>query len=242
MTATPFVLTAATTYLHGYDLTSDNNKLAIKYTAADLDVTTFGSSGAMTRIAGLRDVEADYEGFWGANSGGNDAEFFPDLGTADRVFTVSKTGTAGDTALLFQAGKFTVDLFGEVGQPAPFALTAMGTSAQGLVRGGLAKAKGNVSATGALGSVLNLGAVSATQYLYATVHIFTAGTTITLQLQTDDNSGFTSPTTVQTIGPLTTTGGTWATRVAGALTDTYQRINVSAVTGTFSIAAAIGVA
>src|SRR6266545_1939645 len=48
----------------------------------------------------------------------------------------------------------------------------------------LAKAMGTVSATGALGSGCNLGAVSATQKLYATFHVFgTPGTTITVVIE-----------------------------------------------------------
>jgi hypothetical protein len=117
----------------------------------------------------------------------------------------------------------------------------LGTNGVGVVRGGVAKAKGNVSSTGATGSVQQLGDVAANEFLYATLHVFSAGTTITVQVQSDDNSGFSSPTTRATFSGVTTAGGNWVTRVAGAITDTYWRFNVSAVTGTFSIAGAIGI-
>jgi hypothetical protein len=43
-----------------------------------------------------------------------------------------------------------------------------------------------------------------------------------------------------TFGPITTVGGTWGTRVAGAITDTWWRLRVTAITGTFQIACAAG--
>ena len=226
-------LTAATTYCHGYDLTGDTNKLSVKSSVDDLDVTTFASGGYRQRIGGLRDVEAQFDGFWQAGSGTVGPELFPDLGTA--------TGTEAAPAYLFQAGKFSVEEFAEIGAVAPFSLSAMGTSTQGLVRGQLVKAKGTVSATGATGTVSQVGAVSASQFVYASLHVFSAGTTITVQVQSAPASNFASPTTRATFSGITTTGGTWATRVAGAITDTWWRFNVSAITGTFSVAGAIGI-
>jgi hypothetical protein len=234
-------LTAATIYAHGYDLSGDTNKLSIKSSVDDLDVTTFGSGGAKARIGGLRDVEAQFDGFWQAGTGTVGEELFPDLGTANRVVTVSPTGTEATTAYLFQAGKFSVEEFAEVGAVAPFSLSCMGSSSQGIVRGQLVKAKGTVSATGATGTVSQVGAVSASQFVYASLHVFSAGTTITVQVQSAPASNFASPTTRATFTGITTAGGTWATRAAGAITDTWWRFNVSAITGTFSVAGAIGI-
>lgn len=237
-------LTGCTSYLAGYDLTQDTNKIGLKATVKDLDTTTFTTGGTIyrSRIGGMRDVDVVYEGFWQAATGAVDAELFPDLGTADRVLTVSPAGTEAAAAYLTQVGKYQVELFGEHGQVAPFTLTAMGTNAYGLIRGQLAAAKQSKSSTGVLGSVCNITGPTATQYVYCAVHIFSAGTTITLQLQSDTAANFPSATTQATIGALTTTGGTWMTRVAGALTgEDFWRLNVSSITGTFSLAAAIGV-
>lgn len=241
MVAVPSALTDCKVWCAGYDMTSDLNKLTLDLSAEELDVTTFGSGGYRARIGGLRDVEAQYEGFQTDGVGEVGPELFPHLGTADEVFTVSPTGAVTTPAYMFRAGKFQVSQFGDVGSVAPFTLSAKGTNAQGVIRGQVTKAKGNVSGTGGMGTVVNLGAVGATQYLYAAVHIFSAGTTITMDLASDDNSGFTSGTTRATIGPLTTSGGTWMTRVAGPITDSYFLFNVTTCTGTFSIAAAIGI-
>lgn len=237
-----FALTDATTWVAGYDFTTDLNQIALAISAQELDSTTFGAGGYRTRIAGLRDVEANLNGFWqSATAAAPDPQVFPDLGNADRVVTMSPTGLAASTAYMFQAGKFTYEMFGAIGEITPFTLGCKGTNAVGAVRGQVAAAKGNVSGTGQLGSILALGAVGASQYLYGAFHIFSAGTTITVQLQSDDAVGFPSATTRATIGPLTTTGGTWFIRTAGALAETHYRFNVSAITGTFQVAGAIGI-
>jgi hypothetical protein len=239
--AVPSALTDCTVWCAGYDMSSDLNKLMIDQTVEELDVTTFGGGGYRTRIGGLKDVEAQYEGFQTDAVGAVGPQLFPLLGTANEVFTVSPTGVETSTAYMFQAGKFQVAQLGDVGSVSPFTLSAKGTHGHGVIRGQVTKAKGNVSGTGGMGSVVNLGAVGASQYLYAAVHIFSAGTTITMDLASDDNADFSSGTTRATIGPLTTAGGTWMTRVAGPITDSYFLFNVTACTGTFSIAASVGI-
>lgn len=237
-------LTDATIYIGEYDFTTDSNMVKVNASAEELDATTFGGGGYRSRKGGLRDIEMGVEGFANYGTGSSqspDYQGFVNLGTADQAVTVSPTGVATDVAYMTQLGKFTYETFGEIGQMAPFKLGMKGSNAQGVVRGALGKAKGAVSATGALGSGCQLGAVSATQYLYATFHVHVAATTITVVLESDDNSGFTSAVTRATIGPLTAVGGTWVTRVAGAITDDWYRFRVTAITGTFTVSAAAGV-
>lgn len=238
---TTLALTDATIWVAGYDLTGDSNSVALSASAEELDNTTFGSAGFRSRIAGLRNVESQVSGYWQAGATSVDNEAFTNLAVADRVVTIAPTSTATSVAYMFRGGQFNYEMFGQIGEVTPFSLGIINTNSQGLVRGQVAKAKGNVSATGVLGSGVQLGAVASNQYLYATLHVFSAGTTITVQVQSDDNAGFTTPTTVATIGPITVAGGTWMTRVAGPLTDTFYRFNVTAVTGTFSVAGAIGI-
>lgn len=238
-----FALLDVTSYIAAHDFTTDSNEISLSVEVDDQETTTFGGGGWRSRLGGLRSVEAELSGLWQAGDAQVDAEVFPSLGTVNEVVTISPTGVEAATAYLLQAGKFSYELLGDVGEVAPFTLSMMGTEGTaGLVRGQLAKAKGNVSATGALGSVLNLGAPTSTQYVYAALHVFSAGTTITVQVQSDDGAGMGTPTTRGTIGPITTTGGTWMTRVAGPFVgETHWRLNVSAITGTFQVAGAIAV-
>jgi hypothetical protein len=237
-----FTLTDCVAWVGGLAVTQYSNELSVKQSVEEKDVTVFGSGGWKSLVGGLRAVEADVKGFWESPV---DEPGVTNLGTADQVISFGATATEGDPMWFFQGSNFNYDRGGGVGDVDPFGLQIRGTNKVGLVPGKVAKAKGDVSATGAIGSGLTgLSAnsqVSSSQYLYAAVHVFTAGTTITLKIQSDDNSGFTTPTDRITLSAITTTGGTWVTRLAGPITDTYYRFNVSAVTGTFNLGAAIGI-
>lgn len=237
-----FALTGATCYVAGYDFSGDSNQMALNLEMDELDNTTFGSGGYRSRTGGVRSIEASLSGFWQSDTtDAVDPQVFSNLGTMDEVVTISPTGTAGEAAYFFQGGKFSYSMGGDLGEVMPYDLSMMGSNGVGAVRGLIGKAKGDVSATGALGSGLNLGAVDASQYLYAAFHVFSAGTTITVKIESDDNSNFTSATDRITFSAITTAGGTWATRLAGAITDTYYRFNVTAITGTFNVAGSIGI-
>lgn len=236
-------LTDAFCYAAGGDWTGQSNNLTLGVDVAQLDKTTFASGGWQESAGGLKTTSFNLAGFWDVTFD-NVAQL--ELGQGlliTQPYTVGPSEVEGDPAYMFQARRGQYTAGGQVGELKPFTLQSYGADGRGVVRGQLAKAKGSVSATGALGSGVNLGAVSSTQFLYAAFHLFApVGTTITVQVQSDDNSGFTTPTTVATIGPLTVGGGTWMTPVAGAITDTWYRFNVSAITGTFSVAGALGIA
>jgi hypothetical protein len=235
-----FALTDAVIWAGGYDLSGDSNSVTINSEVEDLEVTTFGSS-FRSRIGGLRSVSMDVSGFWQAGTGTVDPELFSALGVRNRVVTVAPEDAEGATAYMFRAGIFSYEMFGAVGEATPFSISAQGTDGQGLIRGKIAKGKATVSSTGPTGTPVNLGAVGAGQFLYATFHVFSAGTTITVDVESDVDGSFGGPTTVATLGPVTSAGGTWAVRVPGPITDTHFRFNVDAVTGSFVIAGAIGI-
>lgn len=243
-----FSLTDATILVHDHDFSGDSNQATLSAEAEALESTTFRSGGARARVAGLRTTSLDVQGFWDPVP---DAKTFADLetGTMNRACSVCPTNTEGDTSYIFRGGRFTYSQFGDVGTLAPFSLGMMNTSREGLIRGKFLKRSTdddgtaeNVTATGVAGSAgVQLAAVGADEYLYATFHVFTAGTTITAVLESDDADTFGSATTRITFGPITTTGGTWGTRVAGPITDTWYRLRVTAITGTFNIACAVGI-
>lgn len=235
-----FVFVDATNHVHGYDFTGDSNKVTLKPSVDGQDSTVFGTGGYRSRKGGLRTVEYSIDGYWDSAP---DAQGFADLGVVDRAVTVCASGSVETSiAYLFQAGQFDYEAYGNVGDMTPFSVSMMSTNKVGMVRGQMAKSRANVSATGATGTACNLGAGGAGKFLYSTLHLFSVGTTITVIVQSDDNSGMTTPTTVATIGPLTSVGGTFMTRVdASAITDNWFRFNVSAITGTFSMSGAIGV-
>jgi len=235
-----FAYTDAFLHCAGYDFTTDINTVQATMDVAALDATTFNSGGWQEMAGGVKTAGLSYAGFWQAASSGDQApdnQAFPMLGTS-QVYTFGPDEVENGRCWMVQGMKSQYTLGGQHGELMPFSLTASGTSGEGMVRGRLAKSKGAVSSTGALGTGLNLGGGG--DYYYAAFHVFTAGTTITVQVQSDDNSGFTSATTIGTIGPLTTSGGSWMTRVPAPVSDSWFRFNVSAITGTFTVAGAIG--
>lgn len=230
-------------YIGGFDFTAQTNKGLFGAEAEVLDATTFGGDGWKEGKGGDKTFEASVDGLWNSDTtGAVDPEVFPRLGIPDEVVTVGPPGDEGGPCYLCQASKLKYSLFGERGQLIPFTLGMAGSNSVGAVRGRVAAAKQTVDATGVLGSVLALGAVGADEFLYAAVHVFAAETDITLIVESDDDPGFASATTQATIGPLTATGGTWMTRVAGPFTDDQWRVSVSDIDGEFEIAVSLAIA
>lgn len=235
----------AFSYVGGHDFTGDTNQINLSMEATALDRSTFRSNGWTELKGGLKTSTFDEQGFWqSAASDAVDPEAFNNLATRNRVHTMGPAETEQGVAYLWQAGFFSYQLLGSINEMAPFTLQSQGSDGVGVVRGQLAAELQDATAIGALGSAVNLGAGSAGKFLYLAFHVFSAGTTVSVKVQSDDAEAFATPTDVAgaTIGPLTTTGGTWMTRVdATAFTDTWYRLNVTAITGTFSVAGALAI-
>lgn len=212
-------------WLGGYDLSGVISSLALDYGAEARDVATLG---AATRIqkAGLKTLAAQHEGFWDA-AGGIDEELFGRVGLADAPMSFAATDAAeGDTAFSFLA------LFGEyspgeaIGNILAFSVSAQAGDGDGLVRGTLMH-NATRSASGN-GTALQLGAVGDSQKLFGALHVLSAaGTTPTLDVvaESDDASGFASPTTRISFAQQTGIGFEWATPVAGPITDDWWRLS-----------------
>lgn len=232
-----FALTDVTTWVHGYDFTTDLNQVTLKTSVDDLDNTTFRST-YRSRVGGLKDVDLTLNGYWTDTA---DAAGFGALGGASRPVTISPTGSAGDVAYMAQLGGFSYELGNKIGDLLPFSLEAMATNKYGLVRGRVAADNATVTAPGALGVPLNLGSVGATQHIYAAIHVFSPGASITLHVQTDNTADFASPTDFGSPVTITAAGGVWFPRIPGSIGDTWVRLNVTDVSGTFALSAAIAV-
>lgn len=241
-----FALMNAYMYVGGHDFTGDTNAVMLTASGQQLDSTTFRSSGWSESVMGLREPKLNAKGLWqSATADAVDPELWDNLGLgAGRVVTVADTETEDTPAMMFQAFQSNYHPFqGSLGDLAGYDLDCMGSDGIGFIRGGLALKKTTVTSTGAKGTGQNLGLVGAGQYLYATLHLMgTAGTSITAVVESDDANTFLSATTRITFGPLTAVGGTWGTRVAGAIaSDNWFRLRVTAITGTWSVACAIGI-
>ena len=231
-------LTDCQVYSDGVDLTTDTNSLTGNVTADDLDSTTFGGGGFRSRVAGLKDADVSLNGYYQGDT--IDSAIFDNVGTAKTAFTCSPTGDENEVAYLMQQTEFSYELGGNVGDIIAANASVMSQGGVGVVRGRLLAAKQSV--TGATSTTgYQLGTVGAAESVYTTVHVFTAGTTADVIVESDDNSGFSSATTRSTT-TVTAVGGTWVTPVSGAISDDYWRIRFASVTGTFSIAVAVAIA
>lgn len=240
-------ITNAFVYMGPLDFTGSADDLMLRCEAETREKTTFRSGGWREHRNTLKTSQLSTGGFWSCDSANDvDPEFFNNLGVGGQVVTAGLQETEGEIAHIMRKLPTQVTFNeGNVGDLGKAKLEGVGSDGNiGQIRGKLLKEFGVVSATGATGTGIQLGAISGTQSLYGTLHTFgTAGTSITVIVQSDDNSGFTTPTTRATFngGAITTAAGFWLTPVAGAITDDWWRLNISAITGSWTIASALAI-
>lgn len=236
------VLTDAKLYMAGRDFTGQINQLALSYSAELKDARVFGDT-AIRRISGLSDIALSHNGFFDAQT--VDADLFANIGVNNVPVTVAPNdGGEGKPAFIFQAlhGEYTPE--GEIGELFKYGVTAMGSGGDKGIRGTIL-GNGVETATGD-GTAFQVGAVSATQKLFAALHVFAvAGSTPTLDVivESDNLSGMGTPTTQITFGQKTVVGAEWATPVDGAIADDWWRIGFTIGGGSpsFSFVVTIGI-
>lgn len=216
------VLTNALIALGGYNLRSQANQVGVNYEADALDASTFGFDTHAFE-GGLKVAAMSAAGFWEAEY--PDRELFEKIGSG-LLMTVAPGITAGDIAYFHNALAVQYNPNAQIGQMFGFTLA---TAAQDrLLRGTLMEYQTGIAAN-ANGTGRQLGAVAAGQSIYCGLHVTAApGTTpsLTIIVESDDNSGFTSPTTRIT---MTAAGAGNAVSaelksLIGAITDVWWRL------------------
>src|SRR5207247_8105865 len=103
-----FALINVNTYVGAVGVNTYANKAMLKFSAADLDATTFlGTHQA--RLPGLKQIDYQLSGFWDSPL---DVAAFANMGVANQAVTVVPEGVALKTTSLFQAGEFNSEEFG----------------------------------------------------------------------------------------------------------------------------------
>lgn len=227
-----FVLTNARIVVGPYELSGQMNSINLNYEAEMKDDTVFGTAGTRSNKPGLKNLAIQGSGFWDSSI---DQPRYDRIGANREVATVSSLGQAEGDRCFFTRG---VDgaynpLSGEVGELVGFELDMHAADTQ-LVRGAVG-ATGIKTASGNSVGV-QLGAIGALQRFYAALHALDpiTGTlpTLDVTIESDDNSGFTTPTTQVTFAQVTTVpGAQWATPVVGPITDDWWRV-VWTISGT----------
>jgi hypothetical protein len=215
------VLKDVSVYAGGYDLTGDTNSVALDYGADMVEDTVFRQDTHGMR-AGLKTVSFSMEGYTDGTH--TDTALYDQIGLEDLPLTAMTAGpTEGNTAYSFLTA---VSEFqpanGAVGEMAAYSASA---AAMGdLIKGYSLANVENADTTGATTGV-QAGAATATQTIYAAIHVLNSGTgTLDAVIESDDNAGFTSPVTRFTFTQATGVTSEWLT-LAGPVTDDYWRVS-----------------
>lgn len=237
----------------GVDLSGNSNKVEIEDSMEVKNATNFRSGGARQVLAGLEEVAITAEGQWEAGDPTAGAHKPDDQFWASRrVVEPISAAAAGDSDLsgggamyLTQAVRSKYNLLGDIGEVIPWSSDWAGSWPA--VRGLCAHPSGVPRTATGTGTGYLLGAIPDGKALYATLHVLsivgTATPTITVAIESDDASGFPSPTTRATFAAATLKGGE-AVKVTGPLTDTWWRAKwtISGTAPSFLFLVAFGIA
>jgi len=160
---------------------------SIDYGSEPQDDTTFDDTTRINK-GGLLTVGFAFQGR--VDAGVTDGRLFKDI-PGNHPITVSDDGAAGDIAHFFQSMQLEYSDGGAVGEMHSFNIA--GATTNPLIRGTVMH---NGADTGSSSTGRQLGAKSSAQTLYGVLHVVTSGaTTLDIDIESDDNSGFTSATT-----------------------------------------------
>jgi hypothetical protein len=236
----------------GVNFSGQSNKVEVGVEVDEIDATVFepdnpADAGWKARRGGIIDGKAAFSGFWAAGDpAAVDDAMWAALGKVDAWTFVKGAGAVGDVAWSTRAlrSKYTGTL--EYGKAAAFEGAVSGS--WGTVRGRVAHPHTVARSGAGSGSDVVLAAgVPAGQYLYAALHVLsvagTAAPTLSVVVESDDTSGFTSAIQRLAFDPVTAPAGQ-IIRAAGPLTDTHVRVrwSMSGTSPSFLFAATLGVA
>jgi hypothetical protein len=163
---------------------------------------------------------------------------------AQKVLTLLPQGgaTVGDPAFVHRGVLSKIQaLTNPIGEVAGFDLTLTGdtASAFGWVGANLASR----TTTGFTGAAVAQTGPTASQRLYCSLHVTAAaGTNLVVTVQSDDNAGFTTPTTRITFATMSAVGSQYLNVAGNLSTETHWRIVATIATGTFTFGAYFAVA
>lgn len=238
------VLTDASVWMQGVAVHDVAHTLQFSTSREVKDKTVFGNQ-ARTNRPGLMAASVSVSGYTDLTD--YDSDLY-DIYSNATTTPISLSATAADGDVAYTMRGLTASLSplgGQVGDMAAVTLEASGRGGVRPVRGTILHPETARTATGT-GTGRELGAVAAGSTVYGALHVVAAsGTTPTLDVvvQSDDNSGFTSPTTRLTFTQATAQTGEWKA-ADGAITDTYWRVSytIGGTTPSFTFAVVVGIA
>jgi hypothetical protein len=244
--ADPVLLTDADVWLGGYALDGSVNNLDLRATKAEKPNSRLGDT-AETFFPGLAAIDGKVSGFYSAGVGEPDAILHPRVlnDSSEWPLTINppyapaaSPGADGNIGYTVRTAQFYLSFGGPHGELLPYELTSK-TRAGNLYRQTIVLPRATYAAT-TTGVGRQLGLVSATQKLVATLHVFAlTGGSWVVTVESDDNAGFTSATTRLTLTAVTTAPNRLVAELVGPIAvDDYWRVVLTKTGGT-SINAAV---
>lgn len=240
-------------FFDGRNYTGQTNKVTLSRKVAMLDTSVFGIE---TRVnsPGQDETSVSVSGWWytdqtTAGAGAPDPYLFNALGaSAGAPLLIYPKNSDLGVAYFYPAVEGTFNFFGNFGELAPFNAEfhysqygASGTRVPHC-RGVLGLQPTARTASTGSGTYQQLTTIASTDFLCFTVHLLTTdATSVTFNLESDDTSGFGTPTTRITSGALTAAGSYVGVVQGPIATDTYFRVGWTRTGGTtFTAVAAFG--
>lgn len=240
------ILQDAKLWLNDVSVDSKSNTLEWSTTRETQDDTVFGQS-ARTMKSGLQVVQVSGSGFADMDTFDSDLFDIFDNATVSPM-SASATGSDGDVAYTSQGLAVSFQpLGGSVGDMAAFSIEANGSGGVRSVRGNILHDETAETATGT-GTARQLGSVSASESVFAALHVVDASTdgdeTLDVVVESDDAQGFASGTTQLTFAQATGKTGEFLS-TEGAITDDWWRVNFTiggAGSPSFTFVVVVGIA
>lgn len=213
------ILTDAALWVGGYDLRGNMNAIAVEGDTDIKDCTTFGD-GTRTYQFGMKVASFSGAGFLDSPI---DAVNYANWGSDGVPVTIGKSRAEGAIAFGMNALSTKYNNKMAMNELWSFAVTGQ-TSRRSFGRGRVMSIVSGASAT-ANGTGRLLRGISVNKKAFALLHVTAAsGTTPTMDviIQSDDNVGFTTPTTRGTFSQVNAIASQLID-IDGAITDTYWR-------------------
>ena len=225
--AAPTVLTNATIWYGGYDLTGATNEITMSAARAEKPVSRFGDTIEAT-YPGATTVGVEAKGFWDSALDGPQFTQLTNPSTSWPLTICPDGADVGEVAYGIEAYSFNYSaLESQWGQSLPYRLSAKSQSGGRLGRGRVMIPKATYT-TSATTAKYQIGAVSATQKLIATLHVFDA-VTGTWNFSNDSDADATAGGETGRGSFVQVAAASGPTQqvieIAGPITDTYWRVN-----------------
>mgnify|MGYP000968940331 CR=1 FL=1 len=239
-----FVLSNAQVLVGSAELSAFTGEFTVGGEVAIEPAQHMAAGGYAVTLPGIVRASFDVKGNADFASGGVSQTFgYAQLGTqyAASVVPAGTAATYGDAAVLTRGYLSRLKgLLGATGKVAGFELGLTSDTAE--VNGFVGAPLASRTTSGLTGTAVALTGPTASQRLWAALHVTAAsGTNLAVKVQSDDNGSFTSATDRITFSTVSATGWQFSYVDGSFSSETHHRVTATVATGTFSFVVLMGV-